>query len=1491
MKTSTGCLLAAALLASAGTASGLNINLTFDAGASDNPASDPAAAELISMMQWAANYWEDIIEDSGTLNIRYFWTDLDDNVLGDHLNTGTSGGKPTDARIRLDTTLSNGNARLWYYDQTPGNNSEFDIEQTLYRDLTGTQQANWFNGAPQLFEVGYRGDARSTAPAAARNGFDLLSTVIHELGHAVGLTGNVSSGEYADGDYDVPTSLTNGITTGIEGDFHVEAQTALMCGGCGASGVRRLPTATDVLAAATGSGWNDIDLPRQDMLSAGDMRNAFEWVGGQVPGGADEAYIRHGGTAQITTPGTFFATSLFVGDGSDVQTNDDKIDIANTVTIQRAAGDGSTQIFVEVGGELEATDVIVNGGELDMTGGLADIADDLDTEVFDGLIGEVNGNGTVDVAGTFRNDGRIRPDGGRLTFVSANGTNAWDLDGTGGDGLVDASVGDITFASGGVADPFDGVMTVGDGQDITFNVDWELGVGGVLNLNGGATISEDAEILGTGTTILAGVVNVDGFTAIDTPVIVESTATVNIPDSDDQLTLGNSTGDSITYNGGTFTGTGTLVQNGDATVSSGSTVTIQTWTFDWDGGTISDTTLESNSQMDITGRGINDAHDGVITIGSGAVLNVNTRAPLIINPLAEGDSPDVGGSGIIINPILFPVAWTLSGTMNMNGGDLEGSRMIVGDGGTGTVNALSGTNEIFAPVTFTSTSVTNTTSVLELEGTAIFEGGTHTGTGTLRFNSNVTIAADTVISTDTLDWDGSSGGDSVTTVNDGVVFTINSDVIDIVSDPYGGTLNINGGRASVNTAATWDLDGTINMVHAGSGTPFLTGTEVRIVPGGVINVSGSGGQSQIGADVHLDDGSIVVEADASVRAQGFMELAGGTITGAGTFLQSDASVTAPTTVDVTRYDLDGTAGPGASLNLISQLTIDSDYIESSGTSNAYDGMLGFGLFGRLTVNTLGSWVADGPVTFNSISTGWDVIVGQAVRFSNTISVDGFPQVRARATFDSDVVMTFVDASAQFRLEHNGSLNRIEGGIIRAGGTLAANNFADLHGFGSIASTVNFLVGSDLMADDGTLNVDGAAVTSVGTIGTADTDGVLRFTTPFNTGVASVLELNGGSVTGSEITNDGITRGRGSITTEGFNNTGVLEGVGGLLIVATTPRADIDGTPETGIVRATQGSIQYVNTNTLFGFDTQMEIGGPWYFQITDGRLLMRPGSDLFMTGGRLIAPILELDGNLDVNSATTSILQSPDTTFFSGSVNNVDTDLQILGGATVRSGAGFAGTGRMLVSSSSSLALLNGADVGIEVVNQGLLTVGSSPGIAGVNEFTQTVTGTLEMEIDSPAGAGVGHDLLEVTFDGFLGGELSLLMGYEPDYGDAFKLITTDGGDLFDTFDVITGLVVTPDKYMAVIYDNMQLVLAIAALPGDANLDGTVDLIDLSLLASGFGDLGTWATGDFDGSGKVDLVDLSLLASNFGAVVPLPEPGMGALLGLGLAGLRRRRAA
>lgn len=82
---------------------------------------------------------------------------------------------------------------------------------------------------------------------------------------------------------------------------------------------------------------------------------------------------------------------------------------------------------------------------------------------------------------------------------------------------------------------------------------------------------------------------------------------------------------------------------------------------------------------------------------------------------------------------------------------------------------------------------------------------------------------------------------------------------------------------------------------------------------------------------------------------------------------------------------------------------------------------------------------------------------------------------------------------------------------------------------------------------------------------------------------------------------------------------------------------------------------------------------------------------------------------------------------------------------------------------------------------------------------------------------------------------------------------------------------------------------------GDANLDGKVNIGDLTLLAGSFSSSGTWASGDFNGDGIINIGDLTILASHFdfdngSSALPVPEPMSVLLIGIaGLSVLMRRK--
>ena len=100
-------------------------------------------------------------------------------------------------------------------------------------------------------------------------------------------------------------------------------------------------------------------------------------------------------------------------------------------------------------------------------------------------------------------------------------------------------------------------------------------------------------------------------------------------------------------------------------------------------------------------------------------------------------------------------------------------------------------------------------------------------------------------------------------------------------------------------------------------------------------------------------------------------------------------------------------------------------------------------------------------------------------------------------------------------------------------------------------------------------------------------------------------------------------------------------------------------------------------------------------------------------------------------------------------------------------------------------------------------------------------------------------------------------------------------------------------------YDGNSLAYTLSlpqALPGDAILNGKVDINDLTIVLSHFGQTTgmNWGTGDFNDDGKVDINDLTTVLSHFGqtagtslggGLAAVPEPNMLVLLAVGWAGL------
>ena len=878
-------MLTCAVMTTSGSA--ITINLVYDEDL--NPAWDPDGSLLMTHAHAAAQMWADYFIASFSITIDVSWASLDSDVLGRADSVWDT--------IKLQADVANmpkdqnGNMIPWYIDPNPWSHTEFDFSgtgtaannwagQTLYRDLTPSQKSAWFGGsAPDLMEVGYRGAAMPGSDAAGR--FDLLSTVAHEIGHILGVNWDPLAGSWYP-----PSFQLGGHSLEIMYDNgHVAPDPALMCDGCGAVGIRRLPSTVDILAVADDESWPNVDLPRQDFLGGsvwhsgiGYQVGVTAWEGGRPPDGGDEVYLRHGGPVTLVTSAT--VGSLLVDEGSRLFTGSQHLTVNDTLVI---AGAALTTVGVESGGVIEAFETIVDGelyiespatfdtwrlaigddGRVTLDGGALKV----NHIGFHGdMTGLIAGHGIIDASGFVNNDGTIAASGGDLLLWSTSGTGIWNLDGVGNNGILAAIDGNMTILGPHLS--FEGTMSIGPGRSVSINHnDWRLGPAGTLLMLGTHTDTATFRTFGgNGHATIEGTIILHNTGVLDIPVTFGPTANVTVNASNAQLTLAGPT----TFRGGSYTGDGIIVQRGDATVETSTLIDVGIYDFDGDVAGGSATYIAPNATFTINALGIEptlvNRYDGTLTV-DGGVLQMNTHERFTFDPVPW----QVGRTGTIHlrNP-----GWEARVNRGAGpGGVARGSPVTI----EGEVYATGGANRIEADVTFVSNSFTHLAdgvSDLVLAGATTFFGGSFTGTGSLHQEGDATVSANTTISVATYNWDGLEAMPSSTIVEADVTFNLNVQAIDTPGGGgYGGTVTLEAGAVlNVNTPMPWQLDGAM-VIHNAS----VTGSDLinhgTISGTGVLyaQVDNHGSISPgLSAGAMLIDGDYIQHATASL----FIEFGG-----------------------------------------------------------------------------------------------------------------------------------------------------------------------------------------------------------------------------------------------------------------------------------------------------------------------------------------------------------------------------------------------------------------------------------------------------------------------------------------------------------------------------------------------------------------------------------------------------------------------------------------
>jgi hypothetical protein len=661
----------------------------------------------------------------------------------------------------------------------------------------------------------------------------------------------------------------------------------------------------------------------------------------------------------------------------------------------------------------------------------------------------------------------------------------------------------------------------------------------------------------------------------------------------------------------------------------------------------------------------------------------------------------------------------------------------------------------------------------------------------------------------------------------------------------------NNGLIDANQAAGMYVDPS----NQSGGPHFTNNGTMRSSNGGLMVLTGDNG-----GDMINNGGIAAVGANSITEIYNNITVSGGSWTNSGGGVLrvrpgTTAGLTNPTFTAGSKFDVPSTSTNTAQLNASGAYVLDGTLdLITAGQSSILNLTGAVTLSGSGTIRgTYGGTGAGPRIDFGSnlLTIGANNKVEGVVHFNNArVTNNGLIDANQAAGM-------FVDpnnASGGPFFINNGTMRSSNGGLMVLagdnGGGLTNNGGISAIGTNSITELSNNITvsgGSWTNSGGGVLRVRPGQTASVvdATIPAGS-----KFDVPTTPALATTLNASGA------YTLDGVIELNAAGQSAALNLTGPVTLSGSGTIRGTYagsgsgPRIDAPSNALTiGANNRVEGVIAFINgrvtnngvieANALpnMFIDPNNAGGGPFF--INNGTMRATNGATMILAGDNGG----NLGGTGPLIADANSIIQAQ---------NNIGGDAGPVSGA-----------GTYIATSGANLGHQNFRVTNLQATNSGRARVTAGGGTAGTSRVTNLTFNTggkldladhdLIVDYDGASNITVVRGFLQGGYNGGPWNGTGIVSANATTTG--FGIGYAEATSLFSSF---------PANFSGQTIDNTTVVTHLTRF-GDANLSGTVDLLDFNKLAANFGQSNrVWFEGDFNYDGTVNLTDFNLLAGNFG---------------------------